>query len=154
METKKTYTIEVDAEIWDFLQANAEPLIDTVSDVLKRHLFKKNISPSTDRWTIKTNNKSSTHLRANRALKQIFRVIELVIKNGYYRIDATHKVAAEYNVLYPTVLDKYCRGLGVLRDQFDLLLMDQSLEELEKLLNEKHPRSSNEIISFFNYLRE
>jgi hypothetical protein len=63
-----------------------------------------------------------------------------VVRGGAYtRTTATSFVAKQHNVFPQTVLDKYCRQLGLTAEQFDRLLQQPGAVDLRKLLKSKSP---------------
>ena len=77
------------------------------------------------------------------ALRQILEVAYLVSRHGESRTDATRAVAQSHRVAPQTVLDKYCRQLGLTASEFDRLLDDASLIELRRRLQKKFDQHSN-----------
>ncbi|GAB2498963.1 hypothetical protein GCM10027084_10230 [Pseudoxanthomonas sangjuensis] len=71
------------------------------------------------------------------ALRQIIEVALLVKKRAYDRVSATKLVADKHKVTPNTVLDKYCRQLGLNTQKFDRLLDQPGLKELKTLLQSK-----------------
>jgi len=152
----KWYTLEVDEIIWDYLQKHAEPLTDTANTVLHRLLFKT---------SSKTSNYDDLEPRAKsivgrsrstgmpKALTQVLEVGYEVVKMGRSRPDATKIVANRHGRRAPqTVIDKYCRQLGLKAHEFDELLMESGLQTLISILKERFPRHHDYIDSFLDSL--
>ena len=139
--------VEIDEEVFQFVKRHAEPLVDTFNSTLRRLLpldgkVQKRTSPlSVPRGQV-TDMKTLGILPAfpggtPQALLQILEVAYLVRGGAYTRTTATSFVAKQHNVFPQTVLDKYCRQLGLTADQFDRLLEQPDSTDLRKLLKSK-----------------
>jgi hypothetical protein len=137
--------VEVDEEVFQFVKAHAEPLVDTFNSALRRLLplteynaqsrvFQKEVvSPKP------TSILPSFASRTPQALKQALEVIHLVRGGAYTRVAATHYLARHHNVRKQTVYDKYCRQLNLTAEEFDRLLEQTDLSDLRKILKSKFP---------------
>lgn len=133
----RMHRIEVDDQVFDYLKAKAEPLVDSPNTVLRRLLLRqepdKGVLPPYE---------SPPYAQPGtpKALQEILQVIHAVRKGGLTRSEATHQVAAMRNVATQTVTDKYTRQLGGLKaQQFDGLLAQPDLHELKTRLKERFP---------------
>lgn len=143
----KFHQIEVDDEVFGYLKKKAEPLVDTPNSVLRREL------PLKDQVIVRASSvpRSSNGVSSNlppgtpAALRQILAVARLVVKGTHTRTDATRLVAQEYQVAPQTVLDKYCRQLGLTASEFDRLLEQPGLSDLKALLTKKFGHLGNTI---------
>jgi hypothetical protein len=155
----RLHAIDVDEDVFQHLQSQAQPLVDTPNTVLRRLLLgtpspgtriaaagraKIQFEPLTDL--------PATPFGTPAALQQILWVTYLVRKNGRPRPDATVDVAKTLHVAPQTVLDKYCRQLGLTAMRFDLLLRDPRLTELRSLLLQKFPEYDKTIGGFLSSL--
>jgi hypothetical protein len=61
------------------------------------------------------------------------------------RTAATQYVAKQHRVFPQTVLDKYCRQLDLTASQFDRLLEQEKLSDLQQLLRSKFPEHAEVI---------
>lgn len=138
------HKIEVDEEVFAYLQKRAEPLVDTPNNVLRRELLGASVARE----------KQSKHANAlsdpgampelsaaiPMGLRQILEVVHGVRNANQTRSEATHLVARKYGVEQQTVIDKYCRQLDIQAYEFDQLLEQDSLEDLKVILKEKYVR--------------
>lgn len=149
----KWYTLEVDEIIWNYLQQNAEPLTDTANTVLHRLLFNTSSQTRTkSSFGSRTEPLTKPHSASDvpKALTQVIEVVYEVVKMGRSRPDATKVVAKRHGPAPQTILDKYCRQLGMKAHEFDELLMEPELHTLIGILKEKFPRHHDHIDSFFD----
>jgi hypothetical protein len=84
------------------------------------------------------------------SLQQIVEVIHLVLKRDLSRPEATYHVAKSRNVAPQTVLDKYCRQLGLKAYEIDRLIAQPDLSNLKTLLNQKFPNHQSLISKYLN----
>jgi negative regulator of replication initiation len=148
------HQVEVDDDIFQFVKTHAEPLVDTFNSTLRRLLLasdrqlsnielqtKNAISPSKALIP-------STFKHLPQALQHILEVVRLVRDGSYSRTAATQYVARQYDVFPQTILDKYCRQLGLTASQFDRFLAEPELTELKKLLKAKYSDLFSEICEY------
>lgn len=140
--------IEVDEEVYSFLQAHARPFEDTPNSVLRRLLLGRESSSGTGSHQIAVD--LPKDLPAS--LAQILQVIQLVLVKNLSRTEATREVAQRLGVAPQTVLDKYTRQLGMKARDFDSMLLG-SLNEIEQFLKTRFRRHSAAIASFFRQLQ-
>jgi hypothetical protein len=142
------HQVEVDEDIFQFVKMRAEPLVDTFNSVLRRLLLvneqaprgSKHLSSSTPGSPAKNSGALPSFSGGTpQALRQILEVASLVRGGAYTRTAATSFVAKQHNVFPQTVLDKYCRQLGLTAGQFDRLLEQADNAELQTLLKSKFP---------------
>ena len=140
----RTHQVEVDDEVFSFVKGNAEPLVDNFNSALRRLLLDE---PRTQRKS--SNRKANptsggTHIPplpngTPQSLRQILAVTQLVRGGAYTRTAATQFVAKHHHVAPQTVLDKYCRQLGLTANQFDRFLEQKPLIDLPQILQSKFP---------------
>jgi hypothetical protein len=154
------HTIEVDDEVFRHLQSQAQPLLDTPNTVLRRLLLgvaapsEQILTPPLPRIKPEAATELPTMpFGTPAALQQILWVTYLVRNNGRHRSDATGDVARFLRVTPQTVLDKYCRQLGLTAMAFDRLLHDAALTELRSLLLQKFPGHEETVRQFLSALR-
>ena len=158
----RSINIEVDEEVFAYLQSRATALVDTPNTVLRRELLARAKASRTrgNRRTLpdKVRLKSPPGLTSMpfgtpAALQQILSVIYLVKKNHRPRSEATADVARFVRVMPQTVSDKYGRQLGLTADRFDLLLRESSLTKVEQILKQKFPGHVSFIERFLRSLK-
>jgi hypothetical protein len=148
----RMHQVEVDGEVFSFVKAHAEPLVDDFNSVLRRLLplqgqkrqereVARRIVPST---------KDASPLPSlprgmPRALHQILEVTRLVRGGAYSRTSATQFVAKQHAICWQTVHDKYCRQLNLTANQFDRLLEQEGSSDLRTILTKKFPLYTKEI---------
>jgi len=150
----KMISIEIDEEIFNLLQKQATPFVDTPNDVLRRILLEK--TPAQGSEVPKFNPvKSSTPLPVlpggvPKALEHTLQVAYLVRNRKMSRSRATQRLADIHRVAPQTILDKYCRQLELTAAEFDQLLQETDLKSLKNLLHKKFPshfRTINDYLS-------
>ncbi len=157
----RLFTIEVDEEVFRHLQDQARPLIDTPNTVLRRLLLRADSGPKAKRADgqavspcLETPKEfPNMPFGTPAGLQQILWVIYLVRRKGRPRPEATTDVAKALHIAPQTVLDKYCRQLGLTAMKFDLLVRDPELNELRSLLLRKFPAYEEIIRRFLSGLR-
>lgn len=142
------HPVEVDDEVFQFVKAHAEPLVDNFNSALRRLLALRGTNAQTRpakartiapmRDSVLPNLPNGTPI----ALMRILEVAHLARSGAYSRTSATRFVAKHYNVFPQTVLDKYCRQLNLTARQFDRLL-EEDLFGLCNLLRSKFPEHSD-----------
>jgi len=137
------HQVEVDEEIFQFVKAHAEPLVDTFSSALRRLLplsEKRGPGPTSFRREGPHEPAGILPLLPNRvpqALRQILEVVHLVLSGPYDRSSATHYVARHHKVAPQTIIDKYTRQLNSTAGEFDQILEQSGLADLRKILKSK-----------------
>ena len=156
------FSIEVDEEVFAYLQSKATALVDTPNTVLRRELVGRGqrTATSADPTAVPQNPRlivasglPNMPFGTPVALQQILWVVYLVKTNGRPRSEATADVARFARVTPQTVSDKYGRQLGLTADRFDLLLQEPSLSQVEQLLKEKFSGHAPMIERFLRSLR-
>ncbi len=145
------HTIEIDEDVFTFLQKHAEPLRDDANSVLRKLLLGDVASPHIYKGGPSTVVIPSFPSGVPSALKQILEVIHLVKKLGYSRQGATNLVAQKRKIAPQTVIDKYCRQLKKQAFEIDRLL-DQDLEGFKLLLKKVFVNHHDVIDDFFRSL--
>jgi negative regulator of replication initiation len=150
----RSHQVQVDDDVFQFVKDHAEPLVDDFNSALRRLLplmaAQARRRPDTPEVNTGVNSGVLPSLR-NRtpvALRHILEVAHLVRSGAYSRTAATQFVAKQYNVFPQTVIDKYCRQLGLRASQFDRLLEDENLTGLRKLLKAKFSEHSDAVDQF------
>lgn len=138
------HQVEVDDDVFQFVKAHAEPLVDTFNSALRRllplsdrQILSNQASAKGSPLFVSASPLPSVPQHFPQALRQILEVVRLVRGSAYTRTTATQYVARQYKVFPQTVLDKYCRQLGLTAAQFDRLLEEPGLGELRKKLKSK-----------------
>jgi hypothetical protein len=150
----RSYQVQVDDDVFQFVKAHAEPLVDDFNSALRRLLPLTRAQPRqrTDaiEGAIRVHSGVVPSLPHGIpiALRHVLEVAHLVRSGTYHRTAATKFVAKQDNVLPQTVIDKYCRQLGLTARQFDHLLEEENLAGLSKLLKAKFP-DYNDVVDQF-----
>ncbi len=137
-----SYQIEIDEEIWHFLKKNAEPFDDTPNSVLRRLLF--------PHQNHRKRGKINFPPGVSSAVAQILEMIYLVKECGCTRRDATQKIAKQRGISVQAVIDKYTRQLNKKAHEIDILLMENKLDSLQRIVKERFPRNAAYIREFFD----
>lgn len=146
----RMHQVEVDEEVFSLVKKSAEPLVDTFNSVLRRLLLED------PRGRVKSPSRSATTSSGGgqipslpngipQALRQILAVAQLVRGGAYSRTAATQFVAKYHHVAPQTVLDKYCRQLGLTANRFDRLLEQDPMVDLPQILRSKFPEHAQVI---------
>lgn len=149
-------SIEIDADVWAELARRAEdlrrrngPLQDTSPNaILRQLLLAENeqehavteVSVRYDPWGL-----PQFPIGTSAALQQILEVAYLARNTRRSRSEATHEVARRHRVAPQTVLDKYCRQLGLTASSFDRLVSQPDAKELRSLLLKRFPGDAETI---------
>ncbi len=146
------HKVEVDETVFQFVKAHAEPLVDTFNSALRRLLPLSEAHKTSP--PLPEGGHPQSHPEAlepallrhfPQALQQILEVVRLVQSGSYSRPAATQFIARQLDVFPQTILDKYCRQLGLTASDFDRLLEEPGLLRLRERLKKKFPRYANEI---------
>lgn len=136
-------SIEIDEEIFNFLQKQATPFVDSPNDVLRRILLKSDRNPNSETpvTIIRKPEVSLPVLQGGgpKALEHTLQVVYLVRFAKMSRSNATNYLAKLHRVAPQTIIDKYCRQLDLTAYEFDQLLREEDLNSLKELLHKKHP---------------
>ena len=147
----KYHTIEIDEEVWGFLQKNAKPFVDSPNTVLRRKLLgEENYQVINKNLNIPLSYKIPA---APAALKQTLEMINLVKHRGFSRNDAANNIAKKLGIARSSVIDKYCRQLEKKTYEIDILLSQTNCSEFRSILIKKFPNFSNDIDAFFRNLK-
>jgi hypothetical protein len=150
----RAHQVQVDNEVFEFVKSNAEPLVDDFNSALRRLLSLNGAQPKTRprgpavRETNQARVLPTLPPGTPVALRHILEVAHLVRGGAYTRTAATQFVAKQDNVFPQTVIDKYCRQLGLTASQFDRMLEEENLSGLRKLLKAKFNEHSDVIDQF------
>ncbi|MCK5163615.1 MAG: hypothetical protein KAQ72_07855 [Desulfobacula sp.] len=144
------HTIEIDSEVFNFLQSQAEPFVDSPNDVLRRLLMDGSPRKSNGDIPLKITEIKPPKVPAGtpKALEHILQVIYLSHIKNISRSKATRIVADLHGVASQTVLDKYCRQLNLSASEFDKLLAENRLVNLKNKLYNKFS-SQREVIDSY-----
>jgi negative regulator of replication initiation len=133
--------VDVDDEVFAFVQQHAEPLVDDFNTTIKRLLGLAGQSAKPKSSQLKQSSTAIPGLSLPRdvpqSLRQIMEVAFLVYKQGESRTDATRMVAKRHRLAPQTVQDKYCRQLNLTAAKFDRLLDEVQLKTLREILHSK-----------------
>jgi negative regulator of replication initiation len=144
------YTIEIDHNVWTYLQKHAEPFVDTPNCVLNRLLFESD--ESVKKWEPASKAPSVTVQGTPKGLSQILEVLYEMALNGYSRTEATNRVAKNLGTTPQTVMDKYCRQLNKTANEIDDLLSEPGFEQFKDLLKSKFTNYRAVIDTYFETL--
>jgi hypothetical protein len=144
------FPIEIDENVWRYLQKHAEPFIDTPNSVLSRLLLGTSIHPPDNEDTPDAPTISVEG--TPKSLAQILEVIYEMEINGYSRTEATHRVAQNRGTAPQTITDKYCRQLGKKANEIDELLSEPGYEQFKQLLRSKFSGHQVIIDTYFESL--
>ena len=144
----KEYSIEVDADVWHYLQRHAEPFVDTPNSVLNRLLFGKKAPPTETPAVLSIPTVSIQGLP--KSLAQILEVVYEMEVNGYNRTQATNRVAKKRGTAPQTITDKYCRQLGKKAHEIDALLAGPGYADFKDLLASKYSDHRGIIDMYFD----
>jgi negative regulator of replication initiation len=148
----RMHQIEVDDEVFSYLQRKAQPFLDTPNTVLRRELPLRQatrINGSTLLGAEKTLDSLPIPAGTPKALREILEVIYQMHTSGRTRSDATNYIARKLGVTPQTIIDKYTRQLGLTASQFDRLLDHDQLPQLKALLKERFRAHSDVVDQFF-----
>jgi len=145
----KMHKIEVDEEVYQFLQSKAEPFVDTENSTLRKLLLGSTSSVARGEFGLEF---PDIPRRIPDGLGHILEVAYLVSKYSMDRTEATREVAERHNIMYPTVADKYARQLGKSAYDIDTMLDEPGFLQLKRTLEEKYHMCSDYINEFFNML--
>ncbi|MGA9537516.1 MAG: hypothetical protein WBR24_16555 [Desulfobacterales bacterium] len=138
-----TRWIEIDDEVWKYLQEHAQPFVDTPNSVLHKLLFdRKGPEISMEEPPISFKGMPV-------ALAQILEVIYEIEKHGYSRPKATRLVAERRGTVVPTIMDKYCKQLGLKAKEVDELFDEPGYSEFKKVLKENFTTYKDVIDIYF-----
>jgi negative regulator of replication initiation len=146
----KMHTIEIDENLWGYLQKHAEPFVDTPNSVLNRILFDTSNAPSSSNRELKIPAVSIQGIP--KSLAQILEVVYEMEINGYSRTEATKRVAHKRGTSPQTITDKYCRQIGKKAHEIDQLLSEPGYEGFKKILESKFGAYQQVIESYFETL--
>jgi hypothetical protein len=162
----RRYTVEVDEDVFQFLDEHAHDRLETHNTVLRRELaIETKTQPSgiTRVEALSDGNQidaesarrglPSLPFNTPEALKQVLWVIYLVREKGRSRPDASADVARLLRVATQTVNDKYGRQLGLTADRFDALLSEPTLTELGRVLSTRFAQHHPSIEQVLDTLR-
>lgn len=146
----KMHTIEIDENLWSYLQKHAEPFVDTPNSVLNRILFDTSKEPSQENSESKIPVVSIQGIP--KSLAQILEVVYEMEINGYSRTEATKRVAHKRGTSPQTITDKYCRQIGKKAHEIDQLLSEPDYDSFIKILESKFGDHQPVIESYFETL--
>jgi hypothetical protein len=135
--------IEIDDSIFKYLQKNAEPLVDTPNSVLHKLLFNENYDDES------SSSQPISFAGLPVSLAQILEVVYEIERNGYSRPNATRLVADRRGTVPQTIMDKYCKQLGLRAKEVDLLLEEHGYGRFMKILNKNFPEFKEVIEIYF-----
>ena len=132
------HQVNVDEDVFAYVQQHAEPLIDDFNTAIKRLLGLGNRPIKAKSIQTPTALPGlSLPKEVPQSLRHIMEVAYLAYKQGESRTDATRIVAKLHGVAPQTVQDKYCRQLNLTAAEFDRLLDEAQLKTLRGMLHSK-----------------
>lgn len=146
----KMHTIEIDENIWSYLQKHAEPFVDTPNSVLNRILVDTSNAPSPENRVPEIPAVSIQGIP--KSLAQILEVVYEIEINGCSRTEATKRVAHKRGTSPQTITDKYCRQIGKKAHEIDQLLSEPGYDSFIKILESKFGDHRSVIESYFETL--
>ena len=146
----KMHTIEIDENLWSYLQKHAEPFVDTPNSVLNRILFETSEIPSPTNRELEVPTVSIQGIP--KSLAQILEVIYEIEVNGCSRTEATNRVAQKRGTAPQTITDKYCRQIGKKAHEIDQLLSESGYNQFKALLKSKFSNHAQVIDTYFESL--
>lgn len=143
----RMHEVEVDHEVFSYVQERAEPLVDTFNTAIRKLLhLSPNSSPKLVEVRSRPEKRDGGFGRLSfpagtpKTLQQVLEVTQLVRSGAYPRTDATTFVAKQRGIRPQTVQDKYWRRLGLKNVlQFDRMLEEEDLTSLRRCLLSKFP---------------
>ncbi len=144
------YSIEIDENIWNYLQKHAEPFVDTPNSVLNRTLL--GASKETPKKDGVSKIPAVSVQGTPKSLAQILEVVYQMEINGYSRTEATNRVAQKRGTAPQTITDKYCRQIGKKAHEIDQLLSESGYKEFKELLKKKFVAHQQVIDTYFEAL--
>ena len=142
------HMIEVDDKIFKYLQKNAEPFVDTPNSVLYKLLLNEEYSPVTEEKTSPALNLKGLP----KALSQPLEVLYEMNHHGLSRQEANKLIADKHGTAPSTIMDKYCKQLGLKAREVDLMLEEPGYEKFMNILQERYPEFRTIIDMFFETL--
>ncbi len=146
----KMYSIEIDENVWSYLQKHAEPFVDTPNSVLNRIL--PGISKETPKKDDVSKIPAVSVQGTPKSLAQILEVVYEMEINGYSRTEATNRVAHKRGTAPQTITDKYCRQIGKKAHEIDQLVSEPGYGNFKKLLKSKFGAYQQVIETYFETL--
>ena len=134
----KNHQVEVDDDVFQVVQKNAEPLVDSFNTAIRRLLNIDGRTRESKQPPASPQGNELIPRGTPEALAQVLEVAHLVMR-GVSRTDATRDVARKRQISPQAVYDKYGRQLGLTAAQFDRLLDEPEQKGLRKLLVERFP---------------
>ena len=144
----KMHSIKIDHKIWQYLQQNAEPFVDTPNSVLSKLLFDQHENRLATETSFSIPGVKIQGLP--KSLTQILEVVYEMEVNGYSRIQATNRVARKRGTAPQTITDKYCRQLGKRANEIDTLMAEPGYKGFKDLLTRKFTDEKDIIDMYFD----
>ena len=139
--------IEVDEEVYAYLQKKAKSRRDGFNNVLRQELLgAADARDGTE--AVEVTERLEMPGGVPRLLRQMLEVVESVRFGRQSRSQATRGPAQEDGIRFEELSDKFCDKLGLTLSQFDRLLDSDQHEDLRAALKSKYPRHSEWIDSF------
>ena len=133
----KTHHVEVDDEVFSFIQKQAQPLVDDFNSALKRYIGISN-KATPNATPAQKNEMLILDAGTPNALRHILEVMH-IMSNGYSRQEATKITARDFGVTIQAIQDKYGRQLQLSSAVFDQLLAEPNYTKLREKLKNKFP---------------
>ena len=145
-------TIEIDDEVYAYLQGKARAFEDSPNAVLRRELLSGRPGRKPQASTFGdagAGEPSALGSRMPSALAQVLEVMELC-RLGSSLNDATVRTGKELGITRQSVQDKYTRQLGLTTPRFTTLLGSKDGRyELQRMLVSRFPRNADSIDRHF-----
>lgn len=142
------HMILVDDKIFKYLQNQAEPFVDTPNSVLYKRLLNEKYSPAAEKKTSLALNLKGLP----KALSQPLEVLYEMHHNGISRQEANKLIAKKHGTAPSTIMDKYCKQLGLKAQDVDLMLEEPGYGKFMNILQERYPEFRTIIDMFFETL--
>jgi hypothetical protein len=144
----KMFKIEIDEDIYKFIESKAVPFIDKdPNSVLRKLLLPQRLKVINNEGPVVELQKIPNGIPEG--LRQILQVVAYM-KQGDNRVEATKKVALLHGIAKATVVDKYDRQLGKKALEIDELLREPGFLQFQTLLKKKFNGYNEKIDAFFS----
>jgi hypothetical protein len=126
------HKIEIDDEVFSYLENKAKPFVDTTPNaVLRRVLLGNNSASATGSTQLIPELPRGTP----KSLEHVLQVVYLIRAKNYDRSEATNAVARHHGITTQTVIDQYTRQLRLNARDFNGLLTAPDPSTIRAYLN-------------------
>lgn len=140
--------IEIDNDVYHFLQSKAVAFQDTPNSVLRRLLIDKDNNIPTKSSSANALSLPKFSYSIPSALQQILELVFLIKVRNMARDEATSYIAKNRDIAYQSVIDKYCRQLSLTANEVDDMLRT-NINKFKEAISKKHYKYSKFIDDFF-----